>query len=75
MNLYKEGIGSLCRVEQDLATGTDKDGEPIDDPLKVMMASIFDRKVRSVGYCMLLFIYWNACDTLHFRVSYYYGYI
>ena len=52
MNLYKEGIGSLCRVEQDLATGTDKDGEPIDDPLKVMMASIFDRKVRSVEYCI-----------------------
>lgn len=48
MKLYKEGIGALCRVEQDLATGLDKDGESIDDPLKIMMASIFDRKVRLV---------------------------
>lgn len=46
MDQYKKGVGSLCKVEQDLATGIDKDGMPIEEPLKIMMSSIFDRHVR-----------------------------
>lgn len=46
MKQYKDGVDKLCKVEQDLATGVDKDGEAVVDPLKIMMSSIFARNVR-----------------------------
>ena len=45
MEQYKKGINNLCKVEQDLATGVDKDGMPVDEPLKIIMSSLFDRNV------------------------------
>ena len=45
MEQYKKGVNNLCKVEQDLATGVDKDGVPVDEPLKIIMSSLFDRNV------------------------------
>ncbi len=42
---YRAGINSLCKVEQDLATGADSQGEPITDPMKNMMPVLFDRQI------------------------------
>ena len=50
LKLYREGINEVCKVEQNLATGTDPQGEPITDPMKDMMPCLFNRKIRySIG--------------------------
>lgn len=46
LKLYREGINEVCKVEQNLATGTDAQGEPITDPMKDMMPCLFNRKIR-----------------------------
>ena len=45
MRRYRKGLSNLCKVEQDLATGVDKDGEPVSDPVKIMMPLLFDRSI------------------------------
>uniref|UniRef100_A0A1X7VB60 Uncharacterized protein n=1 Tax=Amphimedon queenslandica TaxID=400682 RepID=A0A1X7VB60_AMPQE len=57
MNLYKKGVGNLCKVEQDLATGVDKDGLKIDEPLKIIMSSLFDRNVSVYDKIRLLILF------------------
>ena len=46
LKIYREGINEVCKVEQNLATGTDPQGEPITDPMKDMMPCLFNRKIR-----------------------------
>ena len=46
LKLYRDGINDVCKVEQNLATGTDPQGEPITDPMKDMMPCLFNRKIR-----------------------------
>ena len=46
MKRYRRGLGNLCKVEQDLATGLDQDGETVSDPVKIMMPLLFDRTIR-----------------------------
>ena len=46
LKLYREGINEVCKVEQNLATGTDPQGEEIKDPMKDMMPCLFNRKIR-----------------------------
>lgn len=43
---HRGGINRLCEVEQDLALGTDKDGDEIQDLLRVVTATLLDRSVR-----------------------------
>ena len=45
LKLYREGINEVCKVEQNLATGADPQGEPITDPMKDMMPCLFNRKI------------------------------
>jgi len=48
MRLYRAGINKVCKVEQDLAMGTDPHGDPITDPMKDMMPILFDRQMKYV---------------------------
>lgn len=54
---YRSGINDLCKVEQDLATGQDAQGDPITDPMKIMMPCLFDRKVGVTDKVRLLMLY------------------
>ena len=57
MKKYRRGINDLCKVEQDLATGLDKDGEVISDPVKIMMPKLFDRTISVQEKLRLLCLY------------------
>lgn len=48
LKLYRDGINEVCKVEQNLATGADAQGEPITDPMKDMMPCLFNRKIGYV---------------------------
>ena len=45
LKMYREGINDVCKVEQNLATGQDAQGESITDPMKDMMPCLFNRKI------------------------------
>ena len=46
MQKYRGGVNPLCIVEQDMALGTNPQGERISDPLKEVMPVLFDRQIQ-----------------------------
>ena len=46
MQKYRGGVNPLCIVEQDMALGTNAQGERISDPLKEVMPVLFDRQIQ-----------------------------
>lgn len=57
MRKYKGGVNSLCKVEQDLATGLTAAGDPIPDAMKTIMPSLFDRNILVQDKIRLLMLY------------------
>lgn len=57
LKLYREGINEVCKVEQNLATGTDPQGEEVKDPMKDMMPCLFNRKISVYDKVRLLMLY------------------
>ncbi|XP_061489884.1 syntaxin-binding protein 3 isoform X2 [Rhineura floridana] len=59
MNKFKSNIEKLCKVEQDLALGTDAEGQRVKDPMRVLLPVLLNKnhdsydKIRSV----LLYIF------------------
>jgi len=50
---YSQGIQDLCAVEQDLAMGTDSNGDAIAEPMQRIMPTLFNRNIRLVfGICV-----------------------
>lgn len=43
---FRNGINDMCKVEQNLALGTDAQGEAIGDPMKDIMPCLFDKKIK-----------------------------
>lgn len=54
---FRSGINKLCKVEQDMAVGTDAQGDPVTDPLRDMMPCLFDRNIQVYDKMRLLMLY------------------
>ena len=57
MRHYKEGqIEKLCYVEQDFATGYDKDGEKIKDPMRSVVQVLLDKKTSEYSKMRIIIL-------------------
>lgn len=43
---FRNGINDLCKVEQNLALGSDAQGDPIGDPMKDIMPCLFSKELK-----------------------------
>ncbi|KHJ41974.1 Sec1 family protein [Trichuris suis] len=57
MQRYQTGVDKLCKVEQDLATGCDADGEKIRDPVKLITPLLIEPTVDPCDKIRLVMIH------------------
>ncbi|CAI4232655.1 unnamed protein product [Auanema sp. JU1783] len=57
MKQYQNGIDKLCKVEQDLATQLDVEGERVKDAMKLMVPLLIDPAVRTEDRLRLIILY------------------